>query len=151
MDTRDNLLSTPLMEAAKRGQRAIISLLLENGANINAQDKKGATPLVYALLPDHTEVVTLLLGKGAKTIADNDNDTPAKLLSQKQLTLALSTLFSICLFIYGQRRPTKDKDLRKIEIIEMAAKLLGVFLIHHKYNGMKQLLKGTESSSAHDN
>ena len=150
-DARDDLRRTPLMEAAKRGRRSIISLLLAQGADINAQDKEGDTPLVHALLPDYTEVIALLLGNGANpAVANKKGDTAFKQLNQKQRILGVTTLVSLLLFIQGQRRPTKDKELQKIEIVEMGVKLYGVFVTYQKYGNMKQLLQNAEVGSRHD-
>jgi ankyrin repeat protein len=48
---------TPLHWAAKRGHRAIVSLLLANGADITAVTAKGETP---AALSSNSEIQTLL-------------------------------------------------------------------------------------------
>ena len=42
-----------------------IKLLIEKGADINIQDKNGYTPLMYACKYNHTEIIELLLDKGA--------------------------------------------------------------------------------------
>ena len=139
------------MEAAKRGYSSIISLLLAQGADINAQDKEGDAQLVHALLPDYTEVITLLLNNGANpAVANKKGETAYKQLDQKQRILGVTTLASLLLFIQGQRRPTKDKELQKIEIVEMAVKLYGVFVTYQKYGDMKQLLQNAEGDLRHD-
>jgi ankyrin repeat protein len=56
---------TPLMEAATSGQKTVIPLLLDAGANINARTKYGETALSLAAQGGHLEVVRLLLSKGA--------------------------------------------------------------------------------------
>ncbi|MFA5999286.1 MAG: ankyrin repeat domain-containing protein [Candidatus Babeliales bacterium] len=51
-----------LFHAAKKGSSAsIIALLLENGANPNAADRNGRTPLYVAVLYGHTKMVRRLL------------------------------------------------------------------------------------------
>lgn len=150
-DARDTSLRTPLMEAAKRGQQSILSLLLARGADVNAQDKDADTPLMYALNPEYTEVITLLLEAGASaTVEGKSGDKASKQLALKQATLVLSTLFSVFLFIQSQRRPTKDKDMRKIETLEMAARLCGVFVTYRKYESIKQLLQVGKSGPPHN-
>lgn len=52
---------TALHYAASRNHPQITSLLLENGANVNAQDKYHATPLHRAASQGHEKVVGLLL------------------------------------------------------------------------------------------
>lgn len=51
---------TPLMLAARYNQVAILSLLLEKGAQIKTTDDKGNTALKYAQLSNATEAVTAL-------------------------------------------------------------------------------------------
>jgi ankyrin repeat protein len=51
-------------------------LLLDHGANIDAQDHTGRTALIYATYAENTDVVKLLLENGANTmIRDNNNQT----------------------------------------------------------------------------
>jgi len=52
-------------------------LLIEFGANINAADKDGATPVFYAAGNGHTEVIKLLIECGVEVnTADTDDYTP---------------------------------------------------------------------------
>jgi len=60
-----NNLWTPLMNAASGGHTAVAELLLENGADANAQDKEHWTPLMLAAGKGHVETVKLLLDRGA--------------------------------------------------------------------------------------
>ena len=53
------------MTAAASGHAAVVGLLLESGAEIDAQNKKGATSLMVASLAGRTEVVEILLEKVA--------------------------------------------------------------------------------------
>jgi ankyrin repeat protein len=55
-------------------------LLLERGADVNARDKYGWTPLHFAADEDSTDTVRLLLGKGA--------DANAKSTREKTVTAA---------------------------------------------------------------
>ena len=54
-----------LREAAKVGDIALVRNLLDKGANVNAKDRNGWTPLMRAAWPGQTEVARLLLEKGA--------------------------------------------------------------------------------------
>ena len=57
--------------AAEHGQEAVVRLLLEKGANIDAKYEDGETALVAAAVGRHEAVVRLLLEKGADVKAQN--------------------------------------------------------------------------------
>lgn len=62
--------TTPLMLAARLGRREIAALLIDRGADVNAADERGYTPLFHACHdPDedrgHPALVELLLAAGA--------------------------------------------------------------------------------------
>ena len=52
--------------AIEKGDRAEVSSLLEQGADVNLQDNEGKPPLHQAIEKGHYEIVTLLLDSGAK-------------------------------------------------------------------------------------
>ena len=56
---------TPLHYAA-RGHKNVAELLLDNGADVNAKDKHGNTPLHKATLRGNKDIVELLRKHGAK-------------------------------------------------------------------------------------
>jgi len=51
--------------AADYGQALVLEYLLSAGANVNALDKHGITPLMNAVFEGHTACVKILLEKGA--------------------------------------------------------------------------------------
>ena len=72
----DDDLDLALVEASHAGSTDIVSLLLDKGADVNAQDADGYTALSIASRNGHTEVVKLLLDKGADVnVQDADGDT----------------------------------------------------------------------------
>jgi len=54
-----------LHEAAKAGKIADVKSFISKGADVNAKDGDGLTPLHYAARNGHKEIVDLLLAKGA--------------------------------------------------------------------------------------
>lgn len=59
---------TALAFAADKGHAAVVDLLLERGANVNAEDTfYGSTPLAWAVRHGHAAIVRSLLAKGAKS------------------------------------------------------------------------------------
>ena len=79
--------ATELHQAAKDGDNARITTLLDRGANIEARNKDGATPIHFAAYEGHTQAITALLDRSAdpnskdkwgKTALDLiDKDNPA--------------------------------------------------------------------------
>ena len=61
--------SRPLHLAAQFGDAAMLALLLDNGANIEAHDHHQRTPLHRAASAGHSDAVRLLLGRGANVHA----------------------------------------------------------------------------------
>ena len=57
--------TTPLHAAARSGHLLVAGLLIEKGAEVNAKDKKGRTPLKLALEGGKKKVVALLKKHGA--------------------------------------------------------------------------------------
>ncbi|TET06419.1 ankyrin repeat domain-containing protein [Candidatus Dependentiae bacterium] len=84
---------TPLHDAAVKGNEAIVGLLLERGANVDAADIYGYTPLHKAIRYKNEAIVRLLIGGGANINAGNKRDwTPlhcAVLYNQKAIVSLL--------------------------------------------------------------
>jgi uncharacterized protein len=55
----------PLHWAARNGDEAMISLLIENGANLNARNGDGSTPMMLAIVNDRFDTAANLLKRGA--------------------------------------------------------------------------------------
>ncbi len=70
--------STPLMQAAGRGNYECVKLLLELGANVQMREtRKGLSALKFALARGYEDVARLLLDHGADpNETDNLNRTP---------------------------------------------------------------------------
>ena len=69
--------TTPLHDAAFRGNAETVTVLLEAGADLEARNESGTTPLHMAALGGNAETVTALLEAGADPKApDNDGNLP---------------------------------------------------------------------------
>ena len=65
MNALDERQDSPLHRAASLGRTAIAKILIDNGANVNVQNREGNTPLHLALEDEQQEVAFLLYEKGA--------------------------------------------------------------------------------------
>ncbi|EEP77938.1 predicted protein [Uncinocarpus reesii 1704] len=75
---------TPTMLAIERGSMAIVKLLLDAGANMDAQDYHGQTALHISALNGQGEILKLLAEKGADlTIVDDIGRSPLMLAVNK--------------------------------------------------------------------
>ena len=82
VDELDEDENTPLYIAATYGHLDIAKLLLERNADVNAQNKSGASSLFPAVLHGHTKMVKLLLEKGADVkVKDHYNNSVSILAS----------------------------------------------------------------------
>lgn len=64
-ETDEGAEQTPLMRAVQVQDSALVQILLAHGAVVNAQDDFGKTALMFAAEKDNTEIVRMLLRKGA--------------------------------------------------------------------------------------
>jgi ankyrin repeat protein len=64
-----------------------VRVLISAGANVNARDGKGSTPLIWATISGHPQVVEILLGHGADETLKNKDGFTALGLS-KRITAA---------------------------------------------------------------
>ncbi len=74
---------TPLHYAATTGQLAVIRLLIENHAYIDAESPNGSTPLMLASMYGTPEAVKLLLDEGANPTLKNQQGLTAVQFAQR--------------------------------------------------------------------
>lgn len=91
-------------EAVQTAHRALITLLLDSGADINARDRLGSTALHCAAAYGDEQAVRLLLDRGAEIEAKNDaGQTPLGTGSEYPNTSAAENVVQI-LLKYGAQR-----------------------------------------------
>jgi hypothetical protein len=73
--------SPDLLEAALRGRDGQVKAFLDDGANIEAVDRDGRTPLMLAAQHGHPTTVELLLGRGARADARDREGATAYVLA----------------------------------------------------------------------
>jgi ankyrin repeat protein len=74
VDRRNSDGHTALCNAAEKGRKTTVELLLSRGAKIDERDKHSWSPLHHAASSGHTAIVALLLGKGAQLEALTKED-----------------------------------------------------------------------------
>jgi ankyrin repeat protein len=65
-EVRDRGGGTPLMEAVTQGEAAFVEMLLDRGADPNAQSREGVTALHLACIHHRVEIARTLLRAGAR-------------------------------------------------------------------------------------
>lgn len=95
LDSRDNLLKTPLMEAATVGSIDCCVQLIKSGARVDARRPNGWRPLLYACVEGHAEVAELLLRAGASACDPNaEGATPLHLATRTPNHACIAILLS---------------------------------------------------------
>lgn len=77
-------LNYKLLDASRDGQLSIVKMLLDAGADVNALNKYGDTPLLWASYNGHNEVVKLLLIAGADANIKNKMGTSALIYASRR-------------------------------------------------------------------
>jgi ankyrin repeat protein len=73
--TETNPLNAALLKAAEQGDEKAVKLLLQQGANVDAQNSKGWTPLIFAGLAGNKNIVHALIEKGADVNRKSTTET----------------------------------------------------------------------------
>jgi ankyrin repeat protein len=76
VNLKDNSGRTPLHWAARNDHLSVVRFLVENGADVNAEDNRGIIPLYYSVwLGENYEIAECLVNSGADVNFKRDNDT----------------------------------------------------------------------------
>ena len=97
----------PLHSAVSSGNLAIVKILLQNGANVNIQNRTGKSPLSLAAAGNRLDLVKLLVQNGAQIdLKDNQNQTP--------LDLALINSHDTIVYYLKNPNMTELEEMTKI-------------------------------------
>lgn len=122
---------TPLMVAAENGYLEICSLLIQEGANLNAQTKKGTTALWLASYVGHEKIVALLLKNNADPNIHNEQGYTALINAAEQgLADACSLLIDADADIFMQAKLHERSRLKKRTALSCAAMKSRLDCIH---------------------
>ena len=80
-NARNNFENTPLMVACYNGHLPVVSYLLDNGANIDFQDRQGNTVMHYAVERNYPDIVRELVKRNAGMLFNKQGLTPLLLAS----------------------------------------------------------------------
>ena len=69
---------------AYSGDLSNVKVLVSKGANVNVQDQKKRTPLIFAATNGHTSIVEFLISKGAEVNAKDSGGRTALLYASKR-------------------------------------------------------------------
>ena len=78
------------MLAAHRGDPGVVNMLLERGADIDARNNGGFTPLMFAARQGHDQVIEILLNRGANANIRNERRETAADLARAANHLKLA-------------------------------------------------------------
>ena len=95
--------ATPLMQAAANGDTAEVQTLINQGADIHAQDEESTTALHYAVYNHNSEIAAILLTEGANP-NDADDYSTALITSLASGSYDLARL----LYSYGANPSLRD-------------------------------------------
>ena len=138
----DGAVTSPIADAAMRGDSAAVEALLRQKADVNAAQADGATAIQWAAYRNDLELADLLIKAGANVKAANrDGATPLSLAAENGSAAMIERL------IEGGADPSERRPNGETALM-MAARngnvaALKVLLDHHADVNAKESLRGT--------
>jgi hypothetical protein len=116
VNAKDRHGHTPLIAAAKEGQKDFVLDLLHRGADLTSTSAKGKTALHYAAANGHTEIVEMLIKKGSDVDArDSAGHTPLLLDGGASPSLITSAATTAAMYAENNSHPLAAALLKKAE------------------------------------
>lgn len=149
---------TPLHFASYKGHEAVISLLLENGTNINAKGDDGSTPLHAASSKGHEAIVALLLENGADcSITNKKGKTPLQ-VAQDQEQRACVVVIERFIRLH-EKTPKQDAIVRKQESgkeanmngFDSSSAMTTAQMKRHEWSANNEMVTPLHKASEHGN
>ncbi|GAB4190530.1 MAG: hypothetical protein Tsb0015_11810 [Simkaniaceae bacterium] len=132
VDLRNLKEKTPLHICAQEGFHNVIPLLLQHGADYNAQDYRGRTPLHLSAQKGEEEAVEILLAHGADPLATNlDGQTPLHIAALSDNENCVEILIQ-CSKDINLNAQDKDGNTPLHYAAELNFKAIASILIHPK-------------------
>lgn len=78
INARNHELVTPLHRAARNGRKALVSLMLENGAEATTTDHRGRTPLDDAIANEDEDIIQILGPRKIKSMHVDSDDASSQ-------------------------------------------------------------------------
>lgn len=110
-------LNSVLHNAVARGHEKVVDVLLSKGANIEATNSEGQTPIFIAVQHNFAHLVNLLVDRGADLQAeDNAGNTPLHLAASTGRTKMIKLLLSLG----ADKHAENDEGEKPIDVISFS-------------------------------
>ncbi len=116
----DNVRNTALTWAVWNNHRAVVELLLANGADVNLPEASGYTPLHCAVQANKPELAELLLAHDADIDKRDNNNRTALMFAEQLHRDAVAAVLRIRPGELERQKREKEEQARKLEEFKQA-------------------------------